>query len=208
MTDVFLTINILVYCGQVATWGKLLAWGAQVNHLIDKGQWWRLATSNFLHENVTHLLLNCLGLNAIGPKVEAVAGPERFLLVYVTSGIASSAMSYRFNKASSVGASGAFFGLVGYLAVHFLRHRGLTGDADKGLDYIGQILLYNMILGLMIKRIDYWAHVGGFLGGAAASWLLDPTGKLEYRSGDGRKAIDDIKGTEDPGAANESVHAI
>ncbi|PWZ33574.1 RHOMBOID-like protein 10, chloroplastic [Zea mays] len=39
----------------VASQGKLLMWGAKVNSLIDRGQFWRLATSSLLHANLTHL---------------------------------------------------------------------------------------------------------------------------------------------------------
>ncbi|XP_030533495.2 RHOMBOID-like protein 10, chloroplastic [Rhodamnia argentea] len=196
MTDVVLDINTLVYFGQVAMRWQLLSWGAKVNHLINKGKWWRLATSNFLHVNIAHLLLSSLSLDAIGHKVEAVAGPENFLTVYATSAIASQAMSYRLSKAFSVGASGPVCGLVGYLAVYFLRHGGPTGDADKVLSFIATMIIFNMVVGLSAKRIDIWGQVGGFLGGAATSWLLDPFGKLEYRSSDGWKIATDIKGRE------------
>ncbi|XP_018718721.1 RHOMBOID-like protein 10, chloroplastic [Eucalyptus grandis] len=88
--------------------GGNCSWGAQMNHLINKGQWWRLATSNFLYANVAHLVLNCCCLDALGPNVEALSGPERFPMVYATSAIASSATSYWLTKAPSIGASSKF----------------------------------------------------------------------------------------------------
>ncbi|PAN12734.1 hypothetical protein PAHAL_2G287500 [Panicum hallii] len=54
-TNVLLAINVLTYIAQVASQGKLLMWGAKINSLIDRGQFWRLATSSLLHANVTHL---------------------------------------------------------------------------------------------------------------------------------------------------------
>ncbi|KAF8013991.1 hypothetical protein BT93_I1756 [Corymbia citriodora subsp. variegata] len=197
-TNVILAINILVYAGQLATQGKLLSWGAKINHLIDKGQWWRLATSSLLHANVMHLLVNCYSLNSIGPTVEAVSGPKRYLTVYATSAIASSAMSYWLNKSSSVGASGAIFGLVGYMAVYITRRRGLIRDANEGLKHIAKVIILNMVIGLSSKGIDNWGHVGGLLGGVVTPWLLDPAWKPEHRSSDGRGTITDIKGRKDP----------
>ncbi|KAI3439315.1 Rhomboid domain-containing protein [Psidium guajava] len=196
-TNVILAINILVYAGQVATQGKLLSWGAKINHLIDKGQWWRLATSSLLHANAMHLMVNCYSLNSIGPTVEAVSGPKKYLTVYATSAIASSAMSYLLNKGSSVGASGAIFGLVGYMAVYIARHRGLIRDANEDLKHIAKVIILNMVIGLSSKGIDNWGHVGGLLGGVVTPWLLDPAWKLRHRSSDGRRIIIDTKGRKD-----------
>ena len=80
-----LSFHSRAYIAQVASQGKLLMWGAKVcvlfrlsisvtwcwffyliqlwpyvvwwkiNSLIDRGQFWRLATSSLLHANVTHL---------------------------------------------------------------------------------------------------------------------------------------------------------
>ncbi|XP_030539375.1 RHOMBOID-like protein 10, chloroplastic isoform X2 [Rhodamnia argentea] len=198
-TNVILAINILVYAGQLATQGKLLSWGAKINHLINKGQWWRLATSSLLHANAMHLMVNCYSLNSIGPTVEAVSGPKKYLTVYATSAIASSAMSYLLNKASSVGASGAIFGLVGYMAVYIARHRGLIRDANEDLKHIAKVIILNMVIGLSCKGIDNWGHVGGLLGGVVTPWVLDPAWKLGHRSSDGRRIITDTKGRKDPG---------
>ncbi|XP_056163216.1 RHOMBOID-like protein 10, chloroplastic isoform X2 [Syzygium oleosum] len=189
-TNVILAINILVFAGQLATQGKLLSWGAKINHLIDKGQWWRLATSSLLHANVMHLMV-WLTMLLI------------FYILWSTVldlrlSFAGSAMSYWLNKAPSVGASGAIFGLVGYMAVYIMRHRGLIGDANEGLKHIAKVIMLNMVIGLSSRGIDNWGHVGGLLGGVVTPWLLDPASKLEHRSSDGRRIID-IKGRKDPG---------
>lgn len=152
---------------------KLLLWGAKANVFMDKGQVWRLITSSFLHATPVHLMVNCYSLNSLG-FLETIFGPKRFLASYFTSAIASSAMSYRFNKADSVGASGAIFGLTGALTALILKRRK-TGRGDKEqLVYIARALALNLVIGLLQKNIDNWGHLGGFLGGAAVSFLLDP----------------------------------
>lgn len=88
-TNILLAINVLIYVAQLATQGKLLLWGAKINSLIDKGQIWRLATYSLLHANIGHLMVNCYSLNSIGPTVENLSGPRRFLAVYLTSAISS-----------------------------------------------------------------------------------------------------------------------
>ncbi|KAL7001999.1 hypothetical protein U1Q18_003147 [Sarracenia purpurea var. burkii] len=190
-TNILLVINVLVYIAQVATQGKLLVWGAKINSLIDKGQFWRLGTSSFLHANIGHLMVNCYSLNSVGPTVENISGPSRYLAVYISSAIASSAMSYWLCKAPAVGASGAIFGLVGSFAVFILRHRGLVGGGKEDLQHIARVIVLNMGIGLLSKGIDNWGHLGGLLGGAAVSWLLGPAWRYESPSTDGRKVFAD-----------------
>ncbi|CAL8165634.1 unnamed protein product [Prunus armeniaca] len=50
-------------------------------------------------------------VEAVGPTMENISGPNRHLALYFASAIASSAMSYWFSEAPAVGASGAVFGL-------------------------------------------------------------------------------------------------
>ncbi|KAJ7522364.1 hypothetical protein O6H91_18G008300 [Diphasiastrum complanatum] len=112
-TNVILGLNVLIFVAQSASQGRLLLLGAKVNSLIEKGQMWRLITPALLHANLGHLLVNSYSLNAIGPTVETLGGPKRFLAVYAASAVASSTLSYFLCKAPSVGASGAIFGLLG-----------------------------------------------------------------------------------------------
>ncbi|KAF7803641.1 RHOMBOID-like protein 10, chloroplastic isoform X1 [Senna tora] len=190
-TNILLAANILLFIAQLATQGKLLLWGAKINSLIDKGQLWRLATSSFLHANIGHLMVNCYSLNSIGPTVESFSGPTRYLAVYSVSALASSAMSYWFCRMPAVGASGAIFGLVGSLAVFVLRHRELVGGGKEDLQHIAHILVLNMVIGLLSDGIDNWGHLGGLMGGAAASWFIGPAWKYESTTRDGRRVFTD-----------------
>lgn len=190
-TNILLAINILVYFAQIATRGKLLFWGAKVNSLIDKGQFWRLATSSVLHANIGHLMVNCYSLNSVGPTIENLSGPRRFIAVYLTSAIASSAMSYWFCRAPAVGASGAIFGLVGSLAVFVIRHRRMIGGGKEDLQNIAKVIFLNMMIGLLTKGIDNWGHLGGLLGGVATSWFVGPAWQYGPQSHDGRRVVVD-----------------
>ncbi|GLT85941.1 hypothetical protein SLE2022_041090 [Rubroshorea leprosula] len=190
-TNILLGINVLIYLAQVATKGKLLLWGAKINSLIDQGQIWRLATSSLLHANIGHLMINCYSLNSVGPTVENISGPKRFLAVYFASAIASTAMSYWFSKSPAVGASGAIFGLVGSVAVFVMRHRGMLRDSREELQHIAQVIFLNMVIGLVSRGIDNWGHLGGLLGGAATSWLVGPSWKYQSMASDGRRIFAD-----------------
>ncbi|CAD6218986.1 unnamed protein product [Miscanthus lutarioriparius] len=157
-TNVLLVLNVLAYVAQVASQGKLLMWEPS---LIDRGQFWRLATSSLLHADLTHLAFNCFSLNSIGPMVEMLTGPRRFLAVYFSSALAGSLMSYRCSVSPAVGASGAIFGLVGAHAVYMWRHRRFFGNSRESLEHIGRVVVLNMGMGLLSRGIDNWGHILG-----------------------------------------------
>ncbi|CAI0439313.1 unnamed protein product [Linum tenue] len=220
-TNVLLAVNVLVFAAQIATDGKLLFMGAKVNSLIDRGEIWRLVTSSFLHSGFLHLMVNswsfeplifffvmagsvrlkcalqsvqvnCYSLNSVGPTIESLIGPKRFLAVYFTSAIASSATSYWLCKGPSVGASGAVFGLVGSLAVYVMRHKTMIRGGKQELQYIAQMILLNMVIGLLNPQIDNWGHViRRVVGGIATSWVVGPAWTLDYLSKDGRRVFID-----------------
>uniref|UniRef100_A0A804MNP7 Peptidase S54 rhomboid domain-containing protein n=1 Tax=Zea mays TaxID=4577 RepID=A0A804MNP7_MAIZE len=190
-TNVLLALNVLAYVAQVASQGKLLMWGAKINSLIDRGQFWRLATSSLLHANLTHLAFNCFSLNSIGPMVEMLSGPRRYLAVYFSSALAGSLMSYRFSASPAVGASGAIFGLVGAYAVYMWRHRRFFGNSRESLEHIGRVVVLNMGMGLLSRGIDNWGHLGGLLGGVAMAWFLGPAWQYQYVAKDGRAVFKD-----------------
>ncbi|KAF4348491.1 RHOMBOID-like protein 10, chloroplastic [Cannabis sativa] len=191
LTNVLLALNVAIYIAQIASNGRLISWGAKVNNLIEEGQLWRLVTSAFLHANVGHLLVNCYSLNSVGPSVEKISGPGRFLAIYFASAISSPAMSCMFSSDPAVGASGAIFGLVGSVAVFVMRHRGQVGGGRRQLQHIVNVIALNMVIGLVSQGIDNWGHLGGLLGGAAASWVLGPVWDYDTRPTDGRRILVD-----------------
>eukprot|EP00960_Hanusia_phi_P014991 443034-Hanusia_phi.AAC.3 len=55
---------------QLLTKGALLEAGAKITTMIlYEGQYYRLITPIFLHGSISHILVNCFSLNAIGPSV-------------------------------------------------------------------------------------------------------------------------------------------
>ncbi|MEA3414233.1 MAG: rhomboid family intramembrane serine protease [Nanoarchaeota archaeon] len=91
--------------------------------LILKGKTlWTFITSMFFHANFFHLFANMFSLYFIGRFLEKLLGKNRFLKVFIFSGILGSVFfilsSLIFGlNISAVGASGAIFGLLGVLAV-------------------------------------------------------------------------------------------
>src|SRR3990167_5551752 len=87
--------------------------------LLNKSSWfepWRFITSIFLHGGFGHLLYNMFALALFGSLLEKSVGGKRFLIIYLVSGIISNLISINFYD-SSLGASGAIYGVFGVLMV-------------------------------------------------------------------------------------------
>jgi membrane associated rhomboid family serine protease len=139
-------------------------------------EWWRLLTATFLHSDRTfiHILFNMYVLYAYGPMVEQAFGHVRFATLYMVAGLAGSAASYTFSAVNilGVGASGAIFGIVGVLVVHFYN-RGHRQIVNSLLGFIG----INLVLGFVLPGIDNAAHIGGLVGGFALGYGFDNGGR-------------------------------
>ena len=77
-------------------------------------QIWRFFTAIFLHADLTHLIFNLFGLVLFGSILESLIGGKKFLLIFITTGILANILSINFYE-SSLGASGAIFGIIGAL---------------------------------------------------------------------------------------------
>ncbi|HXB58486.1 MAG TPA: rhomboid family intramembrane serine protease, partial [Candidatus Acidoferrales bacterium] len=129
VTFTLLTVNSVIYllmylvlAGNFTTTG-LQSWGANYGPLtINGGQWWRLLACCFLHGGFLHVLLNMYVLYQVGQLVEKLFGNWFYLLIYLACGICASLTSVWIHPAiTSVGASGAIFGLYGALVGYLMR---------------------------------------------------------------------------------------
>ncbi len=135
---------------------------------VQRGEVWRVVASIFLHAGLMHLILNGIALADLGRVCEPLLGTERFLTVYVSSGLLGNgaSLAYRYyshQDFGSVGASGAIMGLMGLLFGFSLRHR------DRELrDQLIHSMVYMVIMSITLSNImDHGAHLGGFLTGMA-----------------------------------------
>ena len=77
---------------------------------------WRFLTAIFLHGSFAHLLFNSFALVLFGSILESLIGSRRFLRVFFVTGILANFFSINFYS-SSLGASGAIFGVIGALII-------------------------------------------------------------------------------------------
>jgi rhomboid protease GluP len=148
--------------------------------VVGFGRWWTLVTAAWLHGGVLHILFNVLWIRQLGPEIANLYGPGRMIIIYTLSSITGFALSTFmylspisipfFGGANlTVGASAPIFGMLGAL-VYYGRRTGSSHVGQAGLQYA----LIMGVMGFVIPGIDNTAHLGGFVGGYAASLVLDP----------------------------------
>ncbi|MFF7179903.1 rhomboid family intramembrane serine protease [Streptomyces sp. NPDC008121] len=134
---------------------------------VADGEWYRLVTSTFLHQEIPHFVFNMLGLWIIGGIVEPELGRIRYAVLCLLSGLSGSALAFLVAASNqpSLGASGVVFGLIGSWVVLARRRR---------YDMRPVILFTALSLLLTFTRpgISWEAHIGGLVGGALVTYGL------------------------------------
>jgi membrane associated rhomboid family serine protease len=135
---------------------------------VAHGQWWRIITGGFLHENLIHIGFNMYVLYVLGQMLEPAVGSLRFSLIYGVSLLTGSLGALLVSPHSlTVGASGAVFGLMGAAAVE-LRARKIPVFQSG----VGGLILINLIISFTLPNISWGGHVGGLIGGALATAVM------------------------------------
>jgi rhomboid protease GluP len=157
------------------TWtnGTLIQFGAVGRRWVWAGQYWRLFTAMFLHIGPVHLIANLFFGFRLCAQAEKAIGPWRFLVLYLGSGLVGSAVSVLGRDALSAGASGALFGVVGWMLVALRAQFGSWGAFAKHPAIRQQLIWIAgwFVLGAFMG-FDNYAHGGGLLFGALYTWAL------------------------------------
>ncbi len=136
-----------------------------------QGQWWTPLTATYLHGSALHILFNMLWLRQLGPLVENLFGPSRFIIIYTVAGLSGSLLSALVGRTPFfVGASGAIFGLFAALIYYGIRRGGTFGSAIFRQMLIWAVI--GLVLGFTRAGVDNLGHIGGLMGGAAMAALL------------------------------------
>lgn len=143
--------------------------------VVERGAYWQLLTSMFLHFGISHLMNNMLMLYLVGERLERAAGHVRFAVIYLVSGILANAFTAYYyaavgNTAISAGASGAIMGIIGAMFGWIIRSRGSVGGVDKrGIIILAFFSLYS---GVVSSTTNNAAHISGMLFGFLLGLIL------------------------------------
>lgn len=155
----------------------------------ENGRWWTVLSAGWLHGSLLHIFFNMYWVRILVPQVAELYGPGRTVIVYTLASVAGFVMSSVAPVAIltvapflqgplrvfpgfglfTLGASAALMGLWGAL-LHYGYRTGQSSLRKWAWSYV----LFFMVMGLVMRGVDNWAHLGGFLGGWFVAWLLDP----------------------------------
>jgi len=153
------------------------------------GGWSGVLSSMFMHGSWMHIIGNMWFLWIFGDNVEDSMGSLRFAVFYLLCGFAASAAQILSDTASlipMVGASGAIGGVMGAYIVLFPRVKvhillilviifttiRVPAIAMLGYWIVLQVLGGVSSMGATGGGTAFWAHVGGFVAGAALVWVF------------------------------------
>ncbi len=174
VTWTLIGLNILLYLVQLAhpsladDWSML---GGAVAYRggpligVAAGQWYRMITTAFLPGTgglgILDIAFNMWALLIVGPAMERVFGPARYLTIYLVSGLGGSALYYLLAQPNqpALGASGAIFGLFG---AWFVVSRRMGLDSRQ----VVFVIILNLAISFYARDVIAWqAHVGGLIAG-------------------------------------------
>jgi len=179
-TKLLIGVNVGVYVAELAQGGGVYGVNSTIYTkgvlwapFIADGDYWRLITAAFLHYGPFHLILNMLGLWWFGSLLEQRIGTGRFVLLYLVSGLAGSAGALVVSPNNpTVGASGAIFGILGAGLVLEQQRDYVFGGSALG------VIVANLVLTFAWSgNISVGGHIGGLIGGAAATLALSRFGR-------------------------------
>ncbi|MDA7977135.1 MAG: rhomboid family intramembrane serine protease [Pirellulales bacterium] len=152
--------------------------------------WLTLLTCIFLHGGWLHFLGNMWFLHIFGDNVEDRLGHLGYFLVYLVWGVAASGAHLLTNGSSpipTIGASGAVAGVMGaYLLLYsratvltlipllyFIQVIVLPAPLFLGIWFLLQFFQGAIsITATATTGVAWWAHIGGFVAGAAVAFAL------------------------------------
>jgi len=206
-----LIANVLMFFVQMTMPGFADLLVFDPRHVLT--QPWTLITYMFLHGGFGHIFFNMLTLWFAGPMVEERLGPQRFITLYLVSGIAGALLSMLLSRNTAViGASGAIFGVLMALARFWPRMRimiyGIIPVEARWLVLIYAAL--DLVGGFGGQRggIANFAHLGGLAG--AMLYLL----YLERAQGSRQFQKKSVPKISDPALGNwqkvdrNSIHSV
>jgi membrane associated rhomboid family serine protease len=159
-----IAINVLVFALKFIVGRGLDGYLAMTPILVLYGFVWQPFTYMFVHANLTHLLVNMLGLLFFGTAVEKELGSREFILYYLLTGFLAGVFTfaaYLFTGGADIpflGASGAIFAVL-------LAFATLQPNAQVLIWGIIPMRAPTMVLGYTL--IELFSQVFGLMNGVA-----------------------------------------
>ncbi|MBE5975006.1 rhomboid family intramembrane serine protease [Lacrimispora xylanisolvens] len=143
--------------------------------VIERGEYYRLITSTFMHFGINHIMNNMLILFILGDNLERALGHIKYLLFYLICGVGANVASMVINLSGyrnvvSAGASGAIFGVIGGLLYAVAVNRGQLEDLSTRQLVV--VILCSLYFGFTSTGVDNAAHIAGLIIGIIMGVIL------------------------------------
>ena len=185
----------------VTEWGVvpaelLAAWGA--GQFVSQ-ETATLVSSQFLHGGWLHLLGNVLYLWIFGNNIEDRLGRVLFMVFYLGGGVVAGLTQTAIDPDSTIPLIGASGAIAATLGAYFVLFPGARITTLVFLGFFYQLIEVPAIIVLgfwfLLQLLDgigslgmeagagvaFFAHIGGFVGGALVAWLLIVGGRVPAR---------------------------
>jgi membrane associated rhomboid family serine protease len=182
--QIIVIANIVMFIATMAAGPLLIDWfGLSPQDVLTRGRVWQMATYLFLHADVFHILFNMLAVWMFGVDLERRWGTRAFVNYYAVTGVGAAICSLLVSLlpfgretylATTIGASGAVYGLIMAWAIVF-PHRTIL--------FLGVFPLSARVFALIMGAISFSqamnqgggttvAHVAHLGGMVAGYWYL------------------------------------
>ena len=148
----------------------LLRFGAADGTIWQKGEIWRILTSQFVHAKQGHMFFNVAICWMLGACLERILGSIRFTVVYWlggTIGLLSSLLAYP--QLVSSGSSQALMALCAGIFV--LKRKGVQIPKAVMMTNLAAFILQTG-LDLYVNHFPKAGHVAGFFSGGLICWVF------------------------------------
>ncbi len=144
--------------------------------LVFEGRWWTSFTSQLTHGGARHLFGNLAVIGYAGFRVERALGAGGFGVVAVASIVVGTVAIAVLEAVPVMGSSVLGYGLFAALVTTGLRFDDQLPPADRRFYGFGALALFVLLVVGSVGQegVSHTGHAFGFLGGAAATFLVRP----------------------------------
>lgn len=182
---ILVVVNVIVFILCTFTGDLLYNMGELgVHGVLVRKEYVRVLSAMFLHSDIHHIFNNMVILFFLGAMIEKEIGHFRYTMIYFLSGISGNILSMMVrmvanDPATSIGASGAVFGMDGMLLALVL----FSGREIENVTIPRVFLMigYSLYSGFVGVNVDNAAHVGGLLTGFLVGILVCFIDKLRQK---------------------------
>jgi membrane associated rhomboid family serine protease len=122
--DVIVGIAVVFAAASPDAADTLVSWGASIGPRTTNGEWWRIATSIFLHTGLPSLIVSVMVLMQVGRVLERLVGAPAFVAVFLSAGASATIVNLSERPhAVTVTSAAAVFGLYGLLLASVVWQR-------------------------------------------------------------------------------------